>query len=159
MILFALAMAGCGDDKKSSGPSSNLSDATESRVLVGKDEQGEPCSLTTPTEGRKEIELKGKFKVDYKIPAPFSRIYGVRYWDATFSTSRNVTGEPTLSKPFFFKKEVLEGRGKHLLWDGDADHRLEFKPSLAAPVEVTYHSAQLIGNVIPFVIIDLRCRF
>ena len=155
-------MTACGGDFKGDRPAlSRTSSLGGEKTLTGKDDRGESCSLKVPAEdGGTEVALGGQFKVDYKIPAPLSGLYGVYYWNATFATSSNVIGAPSIGKALFFNKIVFEGRGKPLFWDGtDSLHHLEFKPSLTQPSEVTYHATQRIAGILPFVTVDLHCTF
>jgi hypothetical protein len=156
-------MVGCGDKSGSTVPASQV-DAFDNETTaewLGKDERGQICSLKlSADEGVASLELKGFYKVDYKIPTPGSGLYGVYYWEQTFSPVTHIIGEPRISTSSWRGGVVIEGQGKPLFWDGtDARHKLVIKPSLAHPKEVSYHTTHRVAGVIPMVIIDMKCRF
>lgn len=129
----------------------------------GKGYEGQPCSLEIEENADgslKRLKFAGDFKVDYKIPAPGSGLYGVYSWDNTFDTAVHVVDSSLrVKRSLLGDADVLEGDGKPLFWDtGKIHHKLVFKPSLKDPRKVTYHSVNRLVAVVPFVVIDHECE-
>jgi hypothetical protein len=164
-VLGLLLVFGCGR----SAPNTELSAAQPSVATTavkfeGKGFENKPCTLEVdqkPDGSLKSLKFSEDFKVDYKMPAPGSGLYGVYYWPKTFDTAVNlVDSSLTVKRSLLGDADVLEGDGKPLFWDaGTLHHKFVFKPSLKAPKKVTYHSVNRVAGVVPFVVIDGECNF
>lgn len=155
----------CG--KETDNSSLSAADPAPSLVstkLSGTGYNNKPCTLEVErnTDGSlKGLKFSQDFKVDYKIPAPGSGLYGVYYWPNTFDTSVNLADSSlSIERSLLRDADILEGDGQPLFWNVDKlHHKLVFKPSLTSPKKVTYHSVSRLAGVVPFVVIDGECNF
>jgi hypothetical protein len=170
IMLLSLSFAGvtlayaCGRETPSAQVAA-VAPITESSTqkLEGKAYNEKPCSLEVtqnPDGSLKNLKFTEEFKVDYKIPAPGSGLYGIYYWQETFDTAVNLADSSLkVKRSLLGDADVLEGDGKPLFWDvGPLHHKFVFKPSLKAPKKITYHSVARIAAVVPFVVIDGECN-
>lgn len=155
----------CGKSTPNAELSATQPDVTTTSVkLEGKGYEGKPCTLEVEQKldgSLKSLKFSEDFKVDYKIPAPGSGLYGVYYWPKTFETGVHLAESSlNVKRSLLGDADVLEGDGKPLFWDaGTLHHKFVFKPSLKAPKKVTYHSVNRVAGVVPFVVIDGECNF
>lgn len=155
----------CGRSAPNAELSAAQPDATTTLVkFEGKGYEGKPCILEVEQKldgSLKSLKFSEDFKVDYKIPAPGSGLYGVYYWPKTFDTDVHLAESSlNVKRSLLGDADVLEGDGRPLFWDaGTLHHKFVFKPSLKAPKKVTYHSVNRVAGVVPFVVIDGECNF
>lgn len=163
LVILNSIQVGCGTKTEPSKTSLRQAVEATSQTLEGIGYNGKTCFLHSMRgdDGKlQQVQFKEDFKVEYKLPAPASGLYGVYYWPANFDTDVQLaSGQWSVKRSLLRDADVLEGDGKALFWDGTRHHKLVFKPSIQAPKSVSYSSVEYLLGLIPFVVLDGLCTF
>ncbi len=157
-LLSILGLTACGGATDSS-----LMAEGSSQVFEGIDGEGAPCRLAVQIDanGRPtQLKVEATFVADYKIPMPFSGLYGKYRWPGTFDSLKNAGESFEVKRSLLGDADVVKAEGEPLFWNtGKHAHKLVVKPSLAAPQSLSYDAKEKLAAVVTTVDISLACRF
>ena len=161
LITFCLSACGGALESQTTASIQAASNDAGTVSYKGTDAQGKPCRLTLLFDQQQtlnKLTLSGTYRVDYKIPAPLSPLYGVYNWAGTFDTSVNAQGF-SVNKSWLGGGDVVKGQGKAIFATiAPQAHTVTVNPSLANPSSVTYSAAEKIAVVVQTVTVDLSCN-
>jgi hypothetical protein len=165
-LSFSVWLAFCASVSFGQSAEPSLASAEDSVsfpfLWVGLDDQGERCSFRYDQNtggGLARVVLEGTFIADYKVPMPFSGLYGKYRWPGTFDSDTNARDSLSVTGTLWGDADVIKGQGQPLFWNtGEHQHKILVKPSLQKPEVVSYEAKERVASVVTTVVISMKCR-
>ena len=157
-LLSLIGLIGCG-----TAPESALKSESAPKNYQGVDEQGDACQLRVEQDEQGRVlgvQLEGTYIADYKVPMPFSGLYGKYRWPGKFDSQKTARSSFQVKRSIWGDADVIKGEGEPLFWNtGTHMHTLTAKPSLDAAKSISYLAKEKLAGVVTTVEIRMDCRF